>query len=90
MKLALSIDTDYNNPDGEPLDAGVAQQVEQLICNQKVVGSIPTIGSWKTIDVDKNTFNEYRKCLSENNNSRIEEEKIRIAKVTELNNKVLV
>ncbi len=25
--------------------AGIAQMVEQLICNQKVVGSIPTVGT---------------------------------------------
>ena len=28
-----------------PPFAGIAQMVEQLICNQKVVGSIPTVGT---------------------------------------------
>ncbi len=32
-----------------PKRAGIAQQVEQLICNQKVAGSIPAAGTTQRI-----------------------------------------
>ncbi len=35
-------------PRYNPPRAGIAQLVEQLICNQKVVGSIPIAGTNKT------------------------------------------
>src|SRR5690606_34438160 len=36
-------------PHGEPTQAGVAQLVEQLICNHQVVGSSPITGSILTL-----------------------------------------
>ena len=43
--------------------AVVAQSVESLTCNEKVVGSIPTIKPVREIQDPNNRFNEFQKSI---------------------------